>query len=69
MHQKPFKRQCPAKPLSEEEIVIEEEASPFNALEKDFPGQKRKLIESGGFLGALLGPIISVLGGLFNGAR
>jgi len=42
VHQKPFKRQCTTKPLSEEEIVIEEEASPLNALEKDFPGQKEE---------------------------
>ena len=29
--------------------------------------KKRKLIQSGGFLGALLGPIVSVLGSLFGG--
>lgn len=28
--------------------------------------QKRVIIQKGGFLGALLGPIISVLGSLFN---
>src|SRR3989442_7666220 len=39
------------------------------ALKKTSQSKKRKLIQSGGFLGALLGPIISVLGGLFNGAR
>ena len=39
------------------------------ALKKTSLGKKQKLIQSGGFLGALLGPIISVLGGLFNGAR
>ena len=38
-------------------------------LKKTSQSKKRKLIQSGGFLGALLGPIISVLGGLFNGAR
>ena len=30
---------------------------------------KRKIIQKGGFLGALLGPIVSVLGNLFGGAR
>ena len=39
------------------------------ALKKTSLKKKQKLIQSGGFLGALLGPIISVLGGLFNGAR
>src|SRR6267154_3003556 len=39
------------------------------ALKKTTLNKKQKLIQSGGFLGALLGPIISVLGGLFNGAR
>ena len=38
-------------------------------LKKTPVGRKRQLIQSGGFLGALLGPIISVLGGLFNGPR
>ena len=38
------------------------------ALKKTSLKKKQKLIQSGGFLGALLGPIISVLGGLFNGA-
>lgn len=28
--------------------------------------EKRRIVQSGGFLGALLGPIISVLGGLFG---
>jgi hypothetical protein len=28
--------------------------------------EKRKIIQTGGFLGALLGPIVSVLGGLFG---
>ena len=39
------------------------------ALKKTSIKKKQRLIQSGGFLGALLGPIISVLGGLFNGAR
>ena len=29
--------------------------------------KKRKIVQSGGILGTLLGPIISVLGGLFGG--
>ena len=28
---------------------------------------KKRIIQSGGFLGALLGPIVSILGGLFGG--
>lgn len=39
------------------------------ALKKTSLRQKQKLIQSGGFLGALLGPIVSVLSGLFNGTR
>ena len=39
-------------------------------LKKTSLSKKRKIIQSGGFLGALLGPIVSVLGNLFgNGAR
>jgi hypothetical protein len=38
------------------------------ALKKTSQKKKKKLIQSGGFLGALLGPIVSVLGSLF-GAR
>ena len=29
--------------------------------------RKKKIIQSGGFLGALLGPIVSILGGLLGG--
>jgi hypothetical protein len=29
---------------------------------------KKRIIQSGGFLGALLGPIVKVLGGLFGGS-
>jgi len=28
--------------------------------------EKREIVQSGGFLGALLGPIVSILGGLFG---
>jgi len=31
--------------------------------------KKKKLIQSGGFLGALLGPIVSILGNLFRGGN
>jgi hypothetical protein len=40
------------------------------ALKKTPLKEKKILIQSGGFLGALLGPIISILGNLFgNGVR
>ena len=35
-------------------------------LKKTSMKAKKKLIQSGGFLGALLGPIVKVLGGLFG---
>ena len=38
-------------------------------LKKTSQKKKRTLIQSGGFMGALLVPIISILGGLFNGSR
>src|SRR6266516_6711830 len=38
-------------------------------LKKTSLRKKKNLIQRGGFLGALLGPIISVLGGLFNGQQ
>lgn len=39
------------------------------ALKKTSQTQKKKIIQSGGFIGALLGPIVSVLGSLFGGNR
>ena len=36
------------------------------ALKKTTLSEKKKIVQSGGFLGALLGPIIKVLGGLFG---
>lgn len=35
-------------------------------LKKTSLKNKRKIIQTGGFIGALLGPIISILGGLFG---
>jgi len=37
------------------------------AVKKTSLQKKKKLIQSGGFLGALLGPIVSAIGSLFNG--
>ena len=36
------------------------------ALKKTSLATKKKIVQSGGFLGALLGPIVKVLGGLFG---
>ena len=38
------------------------------ALKKTSLTAKKKIVQTGGFLGALLGPIVKVLGGLFGGA-
>jgi len=38
-------------------------------LKKTSLKNKRKIVQSGGFLGALLGPIISVLSSLFGGGQ
>lgn len=38
------------------------------ALKKTSLKEKRRIVQSGGFLGALIGPIISVLSGLFGGS-
>ena len=37
------------------------------ASRKTSLASKKKAIQSGGFLGAILGPIVKVLGGLFSG--
>jgi hypothetical protein len=37
-------------------------------LKKTSLKSKRKIVQTGGFLGAILGPIIKVLGGLFGAA-
>jgi hypothetical protein len=39
------------------------------ALKKTAVTKKKKILQSGGFLGALLTPILSLLGGLLNGGR
>jgi hypothetical protein len=39
------------------------------ASKKISMSKRRQIIQSGGFLGALLGPIISVLGGIFGGGN
>src|SRR4051812_27341009 len=52
------------KKLSAKKSVLRQLAQKKTSLRK-----KQKLIQSGGFLGALLGPLVSILGGLFNGAR
>jgi hypothetical protein len=39
------------------------------SLKKTSRKKRKQLIQSGGFLGALLGPIISVLGNLFGGSN
>jgi hypothetical protein len=36
------------------------------ALKKTSSAERRKIVQKGGFLGVLLGPIISALGGLFG---
>jgi len=36
------------------------------ALKKTSLTERRKIVQKGGFIGALLGPIISVLGGIFG---
>ncbi len=36
------------------------------ALKKTSLKEKKRIVQSGGFLGALLGPIVKVLGGLFG---
>ena len=36
------------------------------ALKRTSLKEKKKIVQSGGFLGALLGPIVKVLGGLFG---
>jgi hypothetical protein len=37
------------------------------ALKKTSKKKRKKIIQSGGFLGAILGPIVSILGRLFGG--
>jgi len=37
------------------------------SLKKTSLKTKKRIVQKGGFLGALLGPIVSILGGLFNG--
>ena len=38
------------------------------ALKQTSATERRKIVQKGGFLGALLGPIISILGGIFGGS-
>ena len=64
-----LKGNVPLNPAQKKRLASKKKSLREIALKKTSLRKKQKLIQSGGFLGALLGPIISVLGGLFNGAR
>ena len=64
-----LKGNVPLSPVQKKKLSSKKKALRQIALKKISLKKKQKLIQSGGFLGALLGPIVSVLGGLFNGAR
>ena len=64
-----LKGNVPLNPAQKKKLAAKKNILRQLALKNTSLRKKRKLIQSGGFLGALLGPIISVLGGLFNGTR
>ena len=64
-----LKGNVPLNSAQKKKLKLKRRTLPEFALKKTSQVKKRKLIQSGGFLGALLGPIISVLGSLFNGSR
>ena len=64
-----LKGNVPLNPAQKKKLKAKKKVLRQIALKKTSLRKKQKLIQSGGFLGALLGPIVSVLGGLFNGAR
>src|SRR6059036_1697100 len=64
-----LKGNVPLNPAQKKKLAAKKNILRQLALKNTSIRKKRKLIQSGGFLGALLRPIISVLGGLFNGAR
>ena len=64
-----LKGNVPLNPAQKKKLSSKKKVLRQIVLKKTTKSKKRKLIQSGGFLGALLGPIVSVLGSLFNGAR
>ena len=64
-----LKGNVPVNPAQKKKLSSKKKHLRLMLLKKTSQAKKRKLIQSGGFLGALLGPIISILGGLFNGSR
>lgn len=64
-----LKGNIPLSELQKKKLSAKKKVLRQIALKKTPLRKKQKLIQSGGFLGALLGPLVSILGGLFNGAR
>ena len=64
-----LKGNVPLSPAQKKKLSSKKKHLREVVLKKTSLRKKLKLIQSGGFLGALLGPIVSVLSGLFNGAR
>ena len=64
-----LKGNVPLNPAQKKKLSSKKKHLRLMLLKKTSQAKKKKLIQSGGFLGALLGPIISILGGLFNGSR
>jgi len=64
-----LKGNVPLNPAQKKKLSSKKKHLRLMLLKKTSQAKKKKLIQSGGFLGALLGPIISILGGLFNGSH
>jgi len=64
-----LKGNVPLSPAQKKKLKSKKKHLRQMILKKTSLTKKRKLIQTGGFLGALLGPIVSVLGSLFNGPR
>ena len=62
-----LKGRVPLTAVQKKELVPRKQALRQLSSKKTSYKKKRKIIQTGGFIGALLSPIISILGGLLGG--
>jgi hypothetical protein len=61
-----LKGNVPLSPAQKKQLSRRKQLMRKLTLKKTSLQSKRKIVQTGGFLGAILGPIIQVLGGLFS---
>ena len=66
VRQERFKRECSFDIRSETKIISTQKQVESVSIEENTEEEKIDIIQKGGFLGALITPILSILGGLLG---